>query len=97
LLSLFSDPDSIIHDEDYVFAIEHRGYAMLRKGDWKILNISRPFDPSNFELYRLSSDPGEQENLKDKYPDRYNDLLSEWDRFYKEVGIITPTPSSSEH
>lgn len=97
LMRLFSDTSIKIHDEHYVFALEHRGFAMLRKGNWKLLNIERPFNSSNFELYDLRSDPGEQFNLRTENPETFLSLILEWNMFYEEVGIVTPTPKSSQH
>jgi len=69
---------------------------MLRKGNWKLLNTSKPFDLKNFELYNLETDLSEQQNLKDAYPEKYQEMLREWEKFSKQVGIITPTPKQGE-
>ena len=81
-----------VHDSTYVFGLEHRGWTMLRKGDWKLLNNKSPLDPTNFELYNLKADLAEQVDLKDSYPDKYQEMLDEWQSFSKVVGVVTPTP-----
>jgi arylsulfatase len=81
-----------VHDSTYVFGLEHRGWAMLRKGDWKLLNNKSPLDLTNFELYNLKADLAEQVDLKDSYPDKYQEMLDEWRSFSKVVGVVTPTP-----
>ncbi len=81
-----------IHDENYVFAIEHYNSAMLRKGDWKITNTERPLDKKNFKLYDLSKDLGEQNDLKKQEPVIYAELLAEWDAYATEVKVQVPPP-----
>jgi len=43
LLPFASGQDGIVHPPDYGFGMEHSGYAMYRKGSWKITNSVRPF------------------------------------------------------
>lgn len=85
-----------IHPTDYVFGLEHRGHAMIRKGEWKLVNHILPFDTANFELYNLSKDLGEQQNLKNQLPEKYNELKNEWLKFSLQVGVKNPTPNSGE-
>lgn len=96
LLPVLTGKKQAIHAEDYVFGMEHNGYAMLRKGNWKLLNIKRPFELKNFELYNLETDLSEQQNLKEAKPEKYQELLLEWDKFSKQVGIVFPTPKQGE-
>jgi arylsulfatase len=82
-----------VHTQDYVFGLEHGNYAMLRKGDWKITNITRPLDTANFELYNLADDLAELNNLKDSEPEKFEELLQEWAKFSNEIKVQVPTPS----
>jgi len=43
-----------------------------RKGDWKIVI---PFVTQQAELYNLKDDIGEKVNLKDKFPEKYQEML----------------------
>ncbi len=92
LMPYLSGESDEIHGTDYVFALEHVGHAMLRKGNWKITNVIRPFDPAHFALYDLSADPGEQDDLKEREPEKYEELLKEWARFSEEIRLQTPPP-----
>jgi len=92
LLPFISDASSNIHPEEYVFALEHHGNAMLRKGKWKITNFIRPFELENFGLYDLSIDIGEQTDLREEEPDTYEALLREWVKFSEEIKLQTPPP-----
>ena len=74
-----------IHDDQYVFAIEHGGNASVRKGDWKITNYIKPFDRDNFALFYLPDDLGEQNDLRYREPEKYAELLAEWDKYAEEI------------
>lgn len=78
------------HPEDYVFALEHAEYGMVRKGNWKITNTARPFDRANFELYDLSGDTGEQHDLKLQAPEKFAELLQAWDAYAREARLQLP-------
>ncbi len=79
-----------IHASDYVFGMEHNGYAMIRKGDWKITNTIKPFHAENFELYDLSTDLAEMHDLKLSEPEKYAEMLTEWSKFSKEIKVQLP-------
>jgi arylsulfatase A-like enzyme len=81
-----------VHDDNYVFGLEHRNRAMIRKGDWKITNIISPFDTTNFELYNIPDDLAELNNLKESEPEKYQELLLEWTKFSEEIKVQVPTP-----
>ena len=66
---------------------------MLRKGNWKILNVDRPFPIANFTLHNLNSDLAEQVDLKGQNPERYAEMLEEWEKFSERVGVILPFPT----
>jgi len=92
MLPFLSGRADRVHDDEYVFAVEHAGNAMVRKGDWKIVHHRKPFKVENFELYRLSDDPGEQTDRKEEEPEKYRELLSEWEAYVEETGVLIPPP-----
>jgi arylsulfatase len=93
LLPYVSGKSIEIHSDDYVFAMEHYGHAMLRKGNWKITNFTRPFELENFRLYDLSTDIGEQTDLREAEPDKYDEMLREWAVFSDEIQLQIPPPA----
>lgn len=78
-----------IHPDDYTYALEHDGRCMLIKGNWKITNISNPFDESAFALYNLADDRGETKDLSLSNPGKFKEMLMEWEIFKKKAGVIT--------
>ncbi len=93
ILPLVSGKVNRIHDEKYVFGLEHANQAMLRKGNWKITNIDLPFLIDNFKLYNLSNDLAELHDLKDVEKEKYNELIKEWKVFSEEIKVQIPVPS----
>lgn len=96
LLPFLSGKTSEIHDENYVFALEHNGHAMLRKGKWKITNHIRPFKRENFALYDLNADLAEQTDLREAEPARYEEMLWEWAKFAEEIQLQAPPIPKSD-
>ena len=84
-----------IHNETYVYGVEHGNFAMIRKGDYKIVNIQRPFDKENFKLYNISTDLAELIELQDNEPQKYLEMLEEWDKFAEGIKVQIPTPSGN--
>lgn len=92
LLPFISGNSEEIHNKEYVFALEHNGNAMLRKGKWKITNVVHPFNTENFALYDLSRDLSEQSDLREAEPEKYEEMLKEWAEFSNEIKLQTPPP-----
>ena len=79
-----------VHSEDYVSTLYHAGRAYLRRGDWKISNLEPPFNEDDFELFNLSADPGETNNLAKSHAEEYEELLKIWRDERRKLGIILP-------
>jgi arylsulfatase len=91
--ALLTGVKTSIHDQNYVFALEHRQNVLVRKGDWKLVNTIKPFNPDNFALYRVTEDLAEQYDVKHKYPNMYKQLLDHWYAYKQEAQVQFPTPS----
>jgi hypothetical protein len=61
--------------------------AIIRKGDWKLIHY---YEDGHDELYQLSKDIGEQNNLAAKEPKISQTLRKELDVWLKETGAPTP-------
>jgi arylsulfatase A-like enzyme len=97
--SYFKNPSSdraAIHtDDDSAVGWEMYGRAALRKGDWKILWM--PIDAhgkEKWELFNLSIDPGEINDLAETYPKKLGEMLVDWEKYVKETGVVWGAPFS---
>ncbi len=79
-----------VHDDNYVTAQYHRGFAYLRQGPWKIVTLEPPFAESEFELFNVIEDPGETTNLRDARADKFAELLELWRQERRKLGIVLP-------
>ena len=54
------------------------GLTAFREGNWKIFSNKFNGQQSEWELYNLSEDLGEKNNLIKKNPDKFNELFQKW-------------------
>jgi len=92
----FSGKSSRIHEEDHVTGWELIGQAALRKGEWKINFVNKPKGPEVWQLYDLSKDPGEINDLASTHKDKLEELLKEYEAYAKETGVVGLTPEFAE-
>ena len=90
MVELLRGKNDYVHENDYVTTLYHRGHALIRQGQWKLVTLEPPFDESKFELFNLKDDPGETVNLATKKADRYSAMIDLWRRKRMELGIILP-------
>ena len=85
LPSLLNNNNS--HPRTSMVTADAKGMLAIRKGDWKYIHNTPPegfpekrmnqFKNAKPELYNLVNDPGEQENLFEKQPEKAKQLLDE--------------------
>ena len=63
--------------------------AACRIGRFKLIEF---FESGHLELYDLSSDPSEQSNLAEEFPDLARKMRDEMIQWRMEVGALLPTP-----
>ena len=90
MVSHLADAGKAVHDENYTTIHSHRGRMLLRQGDWKLTNLQPPFDEAKLELFNLSTDPGETQNLRESEPEKFRELLDLWRVERKAMGIVLP-------
>jgi arylsulfatase A-like enzyme len=77
-----------VHDADTGTGWELFGRRAIRQGDWKALYLPAPYGPGAWQLYDLSRDPGEIDDLAASQPDKMAELLGLWDRYVEENGVV---------
>lgn len=77
-----------IHAEDKVFGWEIAGSGALRKGRYKITYVPLPKGPQRWELFDIIEDPGETNDLSEKLPKVFNEMLRHWGIYAEEVGVV---------
>ncbi|WP_114520795.1 arylsulfatase [Altererythrobacter sp. ZODW24] len=59
-----------------------------RRGNWKALHLHEPFGPGRWQLYDLSSDPGETKDLAADRPELLAELVSSWNNYAAANGVV---------
>jgi arylsulfatase A-like enzyme len=77
-----------VHDVVTGTGWELFGRYAIRQGDWKALHLPEPYGPGAWQLYDLSADPGEINDLAASHPDKLAELLELWDRYVEDTGVI---------
>ena len=68
--------------------MEVTGNSALFKGDYKIVRNRPPHGSNAWELYNLTIDPGETNNLSEDMPDKLNELISDYKNYVELNGVI---------
>lgn len=68
---------------EYIFW-EHFGSKAIRKGNWKLVALN---NESPWELYDLSADRTEMNDLSSEYPEMVNELEKKWDELAVELKV----------
>lgn len=67
------------------------GRRAIRKGDWKIRLMAPPHGSNQWELFNLKDDPTEQKNVAAFNKDKLSELISEWEDYEANNGVILPS------
>lgn len=92
MLPHLQSQDAPIHGPDYGIGWELFGRAAFRKGDWKIVSLERPYGTGIFELFDLSNDLGESEDLREARPAVYRQMISEWESYATNMNVVLSRP-----
>jgi len=80
MLPLLLGKTKAIHDTLYW---EHEGGKAVRVGDWKISALKN----SSWELFDLSKDRSEANNLSAKFPEKVQQMGVAWKKWAVKMGI----------
>ena len=64
--------------------------GVIRDGDWKLIEW---YEDGALELYNITEDIGERNNLTAQHPDKVKELHGMLIAWRKEVGALMPTPN----
>jgi len=86
----------VISERPPIF-FHHEKKNALRDGDWKITTIE---EDGQWELYDLSKDRGECNNLAEQNPEKLKELVALWEaqrmEIIKQVGGSDQSPMEKE-
>lgn len=60
-------------------------------GDWKAVRNFQPVGDGKWHLFNITNDIGENTDLASQHPEILKKLISDYDKFAKDVGVVVPT------
>jgi arylsulfatase len=77
-----------VHPIDQPIGAEMWGRAALFKGDWKLLWVEPPYGTGQWELHNLKTDVAERLDVSTEQPDKFKEMMADWDKYAKDDGLI---------
>jgi arylsulfatase A-like enzyme len=93
LLPVLKGEADFVHKDDIAASWELFGCRAVRKGDFKLLWLPKPFGTSDWQLYDLENDPGELNDLSKQRAGLRDEMVEIWEKYAQETGVILPSPS----
>jgi len=82
-------------EQDYL-GWEIFGNRAVRQGDWKLRWEYKPLGRANWELFNVTTDPAERNDLAAEHPDKVKALVAVWDSYVRTNNVILPSRSPFE-
>ena len=77
-------------DKNRVLVFELFGKRSVRRGDWKLVHMPEPYGTNDWQLFDLTSDIGEANDVSAKNPVVVNELIAQWQKYVDENNVILP-------
>jgi arylsulfatase A-like enzyme len=87
---VLSGKSEFVYDDDAVINWELNGTRAVRKGDLKLIWLDAPFGNDDWQLYDLSKDPGELNDLSETLPLKRQEMIEMWNQYSDDVGVVLP-------
>lgn len=82
--------DLFWHFPHYWWGTKVRPYSIVRSGKWKLI---KHWEENSYELYNLSTDISETNNLAGEMPEKIEELEIKLSQWLEETGAKTPLPN----
>ncbi|SEN99619.1 arylsulfatase [Pseudomonas sp. NFACC39-1] len=66
------------------------GKRFVRKGDWKLVHMPKPWGNGEWQLFNLHTDLAEAHDLSAKEPARVAELKKTWDQYAQQNQVVLP-------
>jgi len=86
MLHVLRGKDTPIHDAPIFW--EHEGNAAVRHGKFKLVKAYAPGNPANWELYDISKDRAESNDLSAELPDVVAELSAYYEQWRVKNGVL---------
>jgi arylsulfatase A-like enzyme len=90
MMNVLSGKSDFVYDNDTAVCWEMLGFRAVRKGDLKLVWLPLPFGNDDWQLYDLSKDPAELNDLSQELPKRREEMIGIWEQYSEDVGVVLP-------
>ena len=94
ILPLLSGKADVVYKDDTAVGWELFGLRAVRKGDYKLLWLPKPFGTDDWQLYDLSADPAELTDLSQQRPKLRAEMIDIWSQYAEETGVVLLSEAS---
>lgn len=91
LLPLAQGATEQVYSATDVIGYELGGNSALFQGDYKIVLNIPPVGDNEWHLYDIATDPGETTDLRERMPERFQQMLSHYQDYARDNGVL-PLP-----
>jgi arylsulfatase len=91
LMAVLNGKSNSVYDNDTAVSWELLGRRAVRKGDLKLVWLPTPFGNDNWQLYDLSKDPAELNDLSKEQPTLRQEMIEIWNQYSQDVGVVLPS------
>ena len=89
MVSFLSKTSTTVYGPDEALHWEHQDSKAIRMGKYKATWIRKPFGPETWQIFDLSVDPGESNDLSTKIPAIKQKLVNAWIEYANSVGVVS--------
>ena len=90
LKPLFEGQVNKVYNDNEVIAQELFNNAAVFMGNWKAVKNAPPVGTDRWQLFNLTGDVGENHDLAKEHPEILQKLVSAYDGYARDVGIVIP-------
>ena len=95
LLPLLEDKVARVRGPNEVLANEQANRRYLRKDNWKITFFDAPLGKGDWELFDISNDRAEINDLSATRTDKRTELITDWEAYVTRFGVVLPPPPAA--
>jgi arylsulfatase len=90
MMKVLNGKSDFVYDNDTAVSWEMLGFRAVRKGDFKLVWLPKPFGNDDWQLYDLAIDPAEMNDLSKNQPKLRKEMMGIWKQYSKDVGVVLP-------
>lgn len=85
-----------VHEDNEIISAEMFGNRAILMGDWKARSNIMPAGDGQWRLFNMAEDITEAKDLSKEHPDILDKMVSAYDKWAQDVGIIVPEYSAEQ-